>query len=278
MKFINLFLQIILRFLELVLLLSVSFFIVYEISVCDNRISFLDDMSHTFVGMLWLFPISIPLIVCVLTSLVNSMSLKTIYAKVIFCIHLFNILSPCLIILILPSEDEPTANMMAQNYRTHQKEISNLIECVDSLSNEMGGFEFVIVDNKISKLSIKKGNRWINKEQVEALWRKGEAAAGFTPNQSHKLSMYLQSANIKGVFTDPIEPSRLLLYQQWGKTDFFYKIYKSNSVMKRDKATYLNDKSFILFNDTIAFVRYGVYPGNGAFKDYDLFCHLRLRD
>lgn len=278
MKSINLFLQIILRFLELVLLLSVSFFIVYEISVCDNRISFLDDMSHTFVGMLWLFPISIPLIVCVLTSLVNSMSLKTIYAKVIFCIHLFNILSPCLIILILPSEDEPTANMMVQNYRTHQKEISNLIGCVDSLSKEMGGFEFVIVDNKISKLSIKKGNRWINKEQVEALWRKGEAAAGFTPNQSHKLSMYLQSANIKGVFIDPIEPSRLLLYQQWGKTDFFYKIYKSNSVMKRDKATYLNDKSFILFNDTIAFVRYGAYPGNGAFKDYDLFCYLRLRD
>lgn len=115
MKLFTKILRITIRFFELIILLSISVFIIHEISVCNDRPTLCDDINMVVVILLWIFPISIPLSICIFVSLIKSFSLKTIYTKIIFVIHQFNIVSILLLMAILPNSTEPTAKKMAEN-------------------------------------------------------------------------------------------------------------------------------------------------------------------
>lgn len=273
MKPIDKILRITIRFLELILILSISFYVVREMLICNDRPTLFDDISIVVVTILWLFPISIPLTICVIMSLIKSCRLKTLYAKMIFIIHLFNILSFLFLIMLPPNATEPTAQKMADNIDSHTKEMMNLINYVDSLANDCEGIEYVIINGKIRELSVKSEGEWIKKDGIETMWVDGRTVAGVTPYKLQVIDTLLRAANLQGVFFDNETCSKLFLYYRCGKTDFAYKIYKSKDAVKNDAESYVSDRSFIIFNDSIAFVRLGFYPSNGSFKDYEQFCH-----
>lgn len=156
--------------------------------------------------------------------------------------------------------------------------MSNLIDLVDSLANDIEGMKYAIDKGKIQDISIKIGGRWLQKKEIETLWNQGKPVLGVTPYKLHLLNSRLLAANAQGIYFDNEEPSRSFLYCKWGKIDFVYKIYTSKDAIKRDEESQKNDRSYIIFNDTIAFVRFGIYPSNGHFKDYEQFCHSTSSD
>lgn len=64
---------IILRIVELILLISISVLIVCVLWTCEDKATLTDCLSVSAVGLFWLFPITIPIAVCLLVSLFVSL-------------------------------------------------------------------------------------------------------------------------------------------------------------------------------------------------------------
>lgn len=265
------FIKVVIRFLELVLILSMSVFIIYIIYGSEDRATLIDCIDEYAVCMAFLFPISIPLAVCGAISLIGSISLKTVYAKFVFGIHMFNILAIPLMLLILPSNDEPTAQMMAENLNSRHEEFVHLIDSIDVLIGDNDGFAYRRLGGEIEELSVRHGNEWFKKNRVEAVWTKNRDLYGFSQDKQHAIDALMEAANIQGIYFIKEEQDYSYLFKQWGHRDFVYRIYKSRDKARSDYEIRGQEKSYIRFNDTVAFVCSGGYPGNGAFADYERF-------
>lgn len=64
------------KILELVLLLSISASIIYTVSICSDSETLKDIIQMNIVGYAWLFPISLPLIICVIISFFISLRIS----------------------------------------------------------------------------------------------------------------------------------------------------------------------------------------------------------
>ncbi len=262
----------IIRIVELILLVTISILIVHIIYVSNDSATLIGNLNIFAVGVVWLFPISIPVATCVLISLIKSVfQFKITFNKLILGIHLFNIFVIPLMLLILPSTGEPTAHAMAENIRNHNQEIRRMVNLVEKYVGDDGGLVYEKVNGKILKLSIRTGGKWVHKEDIEALWSTGKPIVGISLNKLHILDAYMQAANVQGIEFLKEEQSYSILFRRWGCTDFVYKIYRSDDLAKKEREEFKHGKAFIWFNDTIAFVHYGIYPGNGKFVDYEKF-------
>jgi hypothetical protein len=169
---------IILRIVELILLISISVLIVCVLWTCEDKATLTDCLSESAVGLFWLFPITIPIAVCLLVSLfvslIKSVKTKNVYNKFIFGIHLFNIFVIPLTFLFLPSSGEPpTAQAMADNYYKHAEDMKCLVELIEDYVGNDGGIDYSNVNGKILALSIKSGGKWIHQKEINAQWQKG---------------------------------------------------------------------------------------------------------
>lgn len=264
----------IIRIVELILLVTISVLVVHIIYISDDNATLIGNLNMCAVGFLWLFPISIPVTTCVVISLIKSVfQFKKNYNKLILGFHLFNIFAIPFMLLILPSTDEPTAHEMAENFRNHNQEMGRMVTLVEKYVGDEGGFIYKKVNGKILELSIKNGDKWVHKEKIESHWSTGKPLAGFSLHKLHTLDAYMQAANVQGIefFKFKDELSYSILFRRWGCADFVYKIYRSDNLAKKERVSFKQSKAFIWFNDTIALVRYGIYPGNGKFADYEKF-------
>lgn len=264
---------IILRIVELILLISISVLIVCVLWTCEDKATLTDCLSESAVGLFWLFPITIPIAACLLVSLfvslIKSVKTKNVYNKFIFGIHLFNIFVIPLTFLFLPSSGEPpTAQAMADNYYKHAEEMKCLVELIEDYVGNDGGIDYTNVNGKILALSIKSGGKWIHQKEINAQWQKGKTVAGISRHKLDVLDAYMHAANVQGVNSCD-RRSISLLFRRYGYTKSVYEIYRSKDIAITD--SYRQSNSYILFNDTIAFVYYGVYPGNSGFPDYKQF-------
>ena len=264
---------IILRIVELILLISISVLIVCVLWTCEDKATLTDCLSESAVGLFWLFPITIPIAACLLVSLfvslIKSVKTKNVYNKFIFGIHMFNIFVIPLTFLFLPSSGEPpTAQAMADNYYKHAEEMKCLVELIEDYVRNDGGIDYTNVNGNILALSIKSGGKWIHQKEINAQWQKGKTVAGISRHKLDVLDAYMHAANVQGVNSCDRQ-SISLLFRRCGYTKSVYEIYRSKDIAITD--SYRQSNSYILFNDTIAFVYYGVYPGNSGFPDYKQF-------
>ncbi len=264
---------IILRIVELILLISISVLVVCVLWTCEDKATLTDCLSVSAVGLFWLFPITIPIAACLLVSLfvslIKSVKTKNVYNKFIFGIHLFNIFVIPLTFLFLPSSGEPpTAQAMADNYYKHAEEMNCLVELIEDYVGNDGGIDYTNVNGKILALSIKSGGKWIHQKEINAQWQKGKTVVGISRHKLDVLDAYMHAANVQGVNSCD-RRSISLLFRRYGYTKSEYEIYRSKDIAITD--SYRQSNSYILFNDTIAFVYYGVYPGNSGFPDYKQF-------
>lgn len=257
--------------LELILLVSISVFFIYAIYISDDRQSLKDFISMSLLGLVWLFPISIPLAIFLLFSFFKSLSLKTLYKKIVFGFHLFNIITIPFALLFLSGIDEPTAQMMADNLKTHYDEIECLIVKVEFITNNNGGIYFEKKKDNNYEMSIFKDGKWLNHKEIEILCDQDESFTGFTQQNLFTIDKLMQSCHIQRIDKYQNDPIIYLQYEKWGYSRYVYAIYRSNDTAKKDYKEFGNDKSFIIYNDTIAFIRYGCFPGNGTFCDYKQF-------
>lgn len=264
---------IILRIVELILLISISVLVVCVLWTCEDKATLTDCLSESAVGLFWLFPITIPIAACLLVSLfvslIKSVKTKNVYNKFIFGIHLFNIFVIPLTFLFLPSSGEPpTAQAMADNYYKHAEDMKCLVELIEDYVGNDGGIDYTNVNGKILALSIKSGGKWIHQKEINAQWQKGKTVAGISRHKLDVLDAYMHAANVQGINSCD-RRSISLLFRRYGYTKSVYEIYRSKDIAITD--SYRQSNSYILFNDTIAFVYYGVYPGNSGFPDYKQF-------
>ena len=257
---------IIIRVLEILLLFSILGFFIFLLCVCEDRVTLKDSVCEYAVGLLWLFPISIPLLACVIFSFVKSITFKSRYSKFIFLIHVLNIIILPFSSLFLPNPPEPTAKLMAENFQSHTKEISRLVNYVDSLVGDKGGFTYEINYGKPPIMSIKQGKQWLHQDDIYAIWAQNKEVAGISKSDVCVVDSLLQAANVQGVDCIKDDMSFSILFRQWGKSQFRYTICRAK--FSQIEKGY---KCFIHFNDSVSFERYGIYPGNGSFVDYDQF-------
>lgn len=143
-----------------------------------------------------------------------------------------------------------------------------LVELIEDYVGNDGGIDYTNVNGNILALSIKSGGKWIHQKEINAQWQKGKTVAGISRHKLDVLDAYMHAANVQGVYScDRLSIS--LLFRRYGYTKSVYEIYRSKDIAITD--SYRQSNSYILFNDTIAFVYYGVYPGNSGFTDYKQF-------
>lgn len=266
------FVDYIIRVLELILLISISVFVIHALCISGDRETLIHNLNKYAVGLFWLLPISISLLVCVFVSLINSFHLKSGYNRIVLGIYLFNIFSMPITLLVLPPTSEPTAHAMAENLRAHTKEMRRMVDLVDNyMGDDVVGFVYENINGNILELSIRIGGKWMHLKEISELWQNGKSVGGISLQKLQVLDGYMRAANVQGIDFCKEEPSFSILFRRWGDIDFEYKIYRNKNAAKKERDTYKLDKSAVWFNDTIAFVRYGIYPGGGEFVDYEQF-------
>ena len=264
-------LKYIIRFLELVLLITISVYLVYFAYISEDWATLQGYLNINFVGLVWLFPISAPLAVCVLISLINSISLKGLYRKVVFGIHVFNILFIPFVSQILPKPKEPTAQLMADNYNQHRKEFQQLKEAVRDLVMDDMGIDYEVKGGKVETFGIQCENgEWVKIKDAADLKKKNPLTK-ITPIQLRNIERYMKAANVQGITAYNYEQEVSLLFARWGLRKFEYVLYFSRDAAEQDKSAYGGSRSYIMLNDSITFVTDGIYPGGGEFCDYEQF-------
>ena len=271
------YLKIIIRAIEMVILFAISAVIVALIikSGGDSK-TLQDDTSMLIIGIAFLFPyclLALPLGICLVISFFNSFRLKTIRRKIVLSAHIINICALPLAMLVLPTPEEPTAKMMADNYMMHQKEFAQLKNTLDSFLVDKEGIEcYLDKDNKdFESFSIgTKNSGWVNidKNEIKDI---ENSEINISPNELKRIVDAMKAANIIGIdfYNDQ---SYSLLYCRWGISEYRYQFFTSKDKAYRDSMIWRETKNHILFNDTIMLSRSGVYPGGGIFCDYKEFC------
>lgn len=258
------YLKIILHILELVLLLAISAPIIYTVSICSDSETLKDTIQMNIVGYAWLFPISLPLIICVIISFFISLRMKNRYRKIVFGIHIFNISLIPLFLIFLPGVEEPTAKMMSENFKANYKDFMKMIEFSDSIVKHDGYLIYEIKEDSIRNIQFKYGAESISLEGKELYEKEG------FPFDLSLIDSVIGASKLIGVEVGLESDIYSFLFRKYGEKKYIYRIYRSEESVINESKQY-DGKNYILYNDTVAFVKYGVFPGNGEFVDYKQF-------
>lgn len=258
------------------LLLAISGLVIHAIHLSNDSVSLWNHVQVNTVGILWLFPISIPVGICIVLSLIKSLSLKTFYNKIVFSLHLFNICAIPIASVFLPDCEEPTIKMMAENYKLHQRDFMSLEKSVNILVKANIGIDYQDKHGNVVLCSIQtKDGKWHSLNEFKTLYAEKKIPATLAV-QLRNISKCIKASNLQGALYSNMENKLTLFYSQYGLSTFVYVIYFSEDVAHREYAAFGNTKSYYKFNESTAFVRDGVYPGTGAFSDFEQFSNNKL--
>lgn len=133
------------------------------------------------------------------------------------------------------------------------------------------GIEYEIKDDKVATISVRcEDGEWIEINDPTNLKEKKQLSK-LSTIQLRNIEKYMKAANVLGIRAYNDEQKLSLTFSKWGLKKFDYVFYFSKDAAERDKCTFGDSKSHIMFNDSVTFVKYGIYPGGGEFCDYTQF-------
>lgn len=265
------------RLIEILLILSITAGILSIGLNSHDKAEMGGLLSPCVVAIMWMWFVSLPLLIIYVVSFIRSIPPVSIYKKAVLSLHILNVAIWILFYLFLPKPDPCDAAIMEDHYKKHKDDMRELISYVRSAIDDSCAIMLNYRDDKIQELSI--GNhphkQWWHYTDVKDISQFDSLLnkIGLTAEEMTMINEKMRKAGIIGIDIDkkPIstfESGNILLFRWYGVNSYLFSLY-DHPVTKEEKQHILSLHQLILYNDSVVFESYGGYPGGRGFPDRD---------
>ena len=235
-----------------------------------DRADYLDQWGMCLIGAAFLFFVSIPIILIYLVSFFRSLPFRSVWQKVILCGHVMNIILWIVLYFTLPKATLCTAAEMEQHYLSHQTEIHNLIDYINSCLDDSTVIKYETRQGREVNLHVisRKGGGFhfcymSELSQMDSILQ----LVGISPTQFDTIRANMDFAGILGfdIEKSGFDKHTYLVYKWYGQSCYRYKVGHGFYADQLDEDTC--SAHFIYLNDSVKFESTHNMVGHG-FPDW----------
>ena len=271
------------RVIEILLILSITAGLIALGLNSHDKAEMGGLLSPLIVALVWMWFISLPLLIIFVASFIRSIPPSTSYKKTILSLHILNVALWLLFYWLLPKPAPCDAALMENHFKTHQDNMYDLVNYVRSSLNDSCSIVLLYRNDDVQEFTLR--NKSESKEHIDL---SNERQLG-TKLQTVGLSM-LEFAEIQeimhkaGVIGIEIDKNHfpqggtgksVLLFRWHGVDKYQFALY-DHSMTEREKHEVLSLHQHVLYNDSVVFESFGGYPGMRGFPDRDDFLATSL--
>ena len=265
------------RVIEILLLLSVTIGILASGINCHDNAEMGGLLNSCIVAIVWMWFISLPLLIIYVASFIRSIPPVSIYKKIVLSLHILNVALWILFYLFLPKPNPCDAALMEEHYRNHHADMYDLVKYArnsldDSCSIVLNYRNDEVVEFKIeNNRDCKECVEIEDEHKLDTILH----SVGLSMRKLKEIQSKMHKAGVIGIEINKnpkfeLEEKSILLFRWYGVTRYQYALYY-HPMTENERDNVLRLHQFILYNDSVVFESYGGYPGGRGFPDKDKF-------
>ena len=266
------------RVIEILLILSITAGLIALGLHSHDKAEMGGLLSPLIVALVWMWFISLPLLIILVASFIRSIPPSTTYKKTVLSLHILNVALWFLFYYLLPKPAPCDATLMENHFKTHQDNMYDLIRYVRSSLNDSCSIVLLYRNDEVQEFSIR--NRGECKEQID-LDDKRELetvlqTAGLSMQEFSVIQEKMHKAGVIGIEIGKKlfpygEPGKSVLLFRWhGVNRYQFALY-DHPMTEEERHEVLSLFQHVLYNDSVVFESFGGYPGMRGFPDRDEF-------
>ena len=234
-------------------------------------------LSPCIVAIVWLWFISLPLLIIYIASFIRSIPPVSIYKKIVLSLHILNVALWGIFYIFLPKPNPCDAALMEEHYRNHYADMYDLVRDVRNSLDDSCSIVLHYRNDEVVEFKI--GNNRDCKECVEIEdEHKLDTilhSVGLSMRKLKEIQSKMHKAGVIGIEINKnpkfeLEEKSILLFRWYGDTRYQYALYY-HPMTENERDNVLRLHQFILYNDSVVFESYGGFPGGRGFPDKDEF-------
>lgn len=265
------------RAIEILLILSVTIGILAIGINCHDNAEMGNLLNSCIVAIVWLWFISLPLLIIYIASFIRSIPPVSIYKKIVLSLHILNVALWGIFYIFLPKPNPCDAALMEEHYRNHHADMYDLVRDVrnsldDSCSIVLNYRNDEVVEFKIeNNRDCKECVEIEDEHKLDTILH----SVGLSMQKLKEIQSKMHKAGVIGIEINKnpkfeLEEKSILLFRWYGVTRYQYALYY-HPMTENERDNVLRLHQFILYNDSVVFESYGGYPGGRGFPDKDEF-------
>ena len=266
------------RVIEILLILSITAGLIALGLNSHDKAEMGGLLSPLIVALVWMWFISLPLLIIIVASFIRSIPPSTSYKKTVLSIHILNVALWFLFYWLLPKPAPCDAALMENHFKTHHDNMYDLVNYVRSSLNDSCSIVLLYRNDDVQEFTIR--NRSECKEQIDLDdKRELETAlqtAGLSMQEFSVIQEKMHKAGVIGIEIDKNlypdwEPGKSVLLFRWhGVNKYQFALY-DQPMTEEERHEVMSLHQHILYNDSVVFESFGGYPGMRGFPDRDHF-------
>ena len=269
------------RAIEILIILSVTIGILAIGINCHDNAEMGELLNSCIVAIVWLWFISLPLLIIYIASFIRSIPPVSIYKKIVLSLHILNVALWGIFYIFLPKPNPCDAALMEEHYRNHHADMYDLVKYVRNSLDDSCSIVLQYRDDKVLEFTIR--NKRDYKECVE-IENENKLdtilhSVGLSMQKLKEIQSKMHKAGVIGIEINKnpkfqwMEKS-ILLFRWYGVNRYQYALY-DHPMTEEERDDVLRLHQHILYNDSVVFESYGGYPGGRGFPDKDEFENRR---
>lgn len=265
------------RAIEILLILSVTIGILAIGINCHDNAEMGNLLNSCIVAIVWLWFISLPLLIIYIASFIRSIPPVSIYKKIVLSLHILNVALWGIFYIFLPKPNPCDAALMEEHYRNHHADMYDLVKYArnsldDSCSIVLNYRNDEVVEFKIeNNRDCKECVEIEDEHKLDTILH----SVGLSMQKLKEIQSKMHKAGVIGIEINKnpkfeLEEKSILLFRWYGVNRYQYALYY-HPMTENERDNVLRLHQFILYNDSVVFESYGGYPGGRGFPDKDEF-------
>ena len=234
-------------------------------------------LNSCIVAIVWLWFISLPLLIIYIASFIRSIPPVSIYKKIVLSLHILNVALWGIFYIFLPKPNPCDAALMEEHYRNHYADMYDLVRDVRNSLDDSCSIVLHYRNDEVVEFKI--GN---NRDCKECVKIEDEHkldtilhSVGLSMRKLKEIQSKMHKAGVIGIEINKnpkfeLEEKSILLFRWYGVTRYQYALYY-HPMTENERDNVLRLHQFILYNDSVVFESYGGFPGGRGFPDKDEF-------
>ena len=146
------------RVIEILLILSITAGLIALGLNSHDKAEMGGLLSPLIVALVWMWFISLPLLIIFVASFIRSIPPSTSYKKTILSLHILNVALWLLFYWLLPKPAPCDAALMENHFKTHQDNMYDLVNYVRSSLNDSCSIVLLYRNDDVQEFTIRNGD------------------------------------------------------------------------------------------------------------------------
>ena len=265
------------RAIEILLILSVTIGILAIGINCHDNAEMGNLLNSCIVAIVWLWFISLPLLIIYIASFIRSIPPVSIYKKIVLSLHLLNVALWVVFYIFLPKPNPCDAALMEEHYRNHHADMYDLVKYARNSLDDSCSIVLNYRNDEVVEFKIENNRECKECVEIEDEHKLDTIlhSVGLSMQKLKEIQSKMHKAGVIGIEINKnpkfeLEEKSILLFRWYGVTRYQYALYY-HPMTENERDNVLRLHQFILYNDSVVFESYGGFPGGRGFPDKDEF-------